>query len=127
MIASPGCFYTGGSDRAILWASLERPLFSSGFTGCERAQNAVQLKGALGVERGLAQQPLQILQHRFLIAGARLARPTAALIGPLTDFFGCGLEHVRASQVVSGTVKAGPSKCRPRTSVARAARASSAV
>jgi hypothetical protein len=91
------------------------------------AQNAVELKPVFGVERGLAQKPLQILQHRFLIAGTRLARPTAALIGPLTDFLGGGLEHVRAFQVASGNVKAGPSKCRPRTSVARAARASSAV
>jgi hypothetical protein len=93
MGASPECFYTGGGSSAIVRGYFDLPLFSLGFTGCERTQNAVEIERAFGVERGLAQQPLQILQHQFLVAGTRLAGPTAALVGPLTDFFGCRLEH----------------------------------
>ncbi len=58
-------------------------------------QAAVDFKGAFRVKRGLAQNPFQILQQQLLVARARLAAPAAALIGPLTDFFGCGLEHRR--------------------------------
>jgi hypothetical protein len=92
MSASPECFYTGGRYRAIA-CGFVRLSAISGLTGCERAQNAVEFERAFGVKRRLAQKPLQVLQHQFLVAGARLASPTAALIRPLTDFFGCGLEH----------------------------------
>jgi hypothetical protein len=93
MSVSPECFYTGRHNRAIAAAKSDLALFSLRFAGCERAQNAVELKRALSVERGLAQKPLQVLQHQLLVAGSRVACPTAALIRPLADFFSCRLEH----------------------------------
>jgi hypothetical protein len=93
MSVSPECFYTGGHDGAITAAKPDLALFSLRFAGCERAQNAVEFKRALGVERGLAQKPLQVLQHQLLVAGSRIACPTAALIRPLANFFSCRLEH----------------------------------
>jgi len=93
MRVSPECFYTGGHNRAITAAKSDFVLFSLRFAGSERAQNAVEFKRALGVKRGLAQKPLQVLQHQLLVAGSRIACPTAALIRPLADFFSCRPEH----------------------------------
>ena len=62
----------------------------------------------------------------FVARSSSSPGPTPVPVCPLTYFFCCRQEH-DARQLVSGRVRVGPSNCRPRTSVARAARASSAV
>jgi hypothetical protein len=55
MGASPECFYTAGGSGAIVRALSDLPLRRLGFSGCERAQNTIDIERVFRVQGGLAQ------------------------------------------------------------------------
>jgi hypothetical protein len=94
MSASPSLLHRMAAVAPLiaLCRELRRGL---GLNGRDRPHYAIGLVHIFRVKRGSTQQPLQIVHHQFLFAGARAASPAAALIGPLVYFFGCGLKHRR--------------------------------